>query len=51
MQNKTTDSFTQIINDCEFCRFAPASLDANQMQEVYEKATRVIIEVEIDLKK
>ena len=51
VQNKTTDSFTQIINDCEFCRFAPASLDANQMQEVYEKATRVIIEVETDLKK
>ena len=51
VQNKTTESFTQIIDDCEFCRFAPSSLDANQMQEVYEKATRVIIEVETDLKK
>ena len=51
VQNKTTELFTQIINDCEFCRFAPSSLDANQMQEVYEKATHVIIEVEIDLKK
>ena len=36
VQNKTTDLFTQIINDCEFCR-APSSLDANQMQEVYER--------------
>ena len=51
IQNKTTESFTQIINDCEFCRFAPSSLDANQMKEVYTKATRVIIEVETDLKK
>ena len=51
IQNKTTESFTQIINDCEFCRFAPSSLDANQMKEVYIKATRVIIEVETDLKK
>lgn len=51
IQDKTTESFTQILNDCEFCRFAPSSLDANQMKEVYIKATRVIIEVESDLKK
>ncbi len=51
VQNKTTDLFTQIINDCEFCRFAPSSLDANRMQEVYENATHVIIKVETDLKK
>ena len=51
VQNKTTELFTQIINDCEFCRFAPSSLDANRMHEVYEKATKVIIKVETDLKK
>ena len=51
VQNKTTELFTQIINDCEFCRFAPSSLDANRMNEVYEKATKVIIKVETDLKK
>lgn len=51
VQNKTTELFTQIINDCEFCRFAPSSLNANRMHEVYEKATRVIIKVETDLKK
>lgn len=51
VQSKTTETFTQIINDCEFCRFAPSSLNANQMQVVYDKTTQVIIEVETELKK
>lgn len=44
-------TFIEIIKDCEFCRFAPSSLDNSQMDTVYEKATKVIIEVEHQLKK
>ena len=47
----TTDKFTDLLNDCEFCRFAPSSLNTKQMKEIYEKATQVIIEVENELKK
>ena len=47
----TTDKFTDLLNDCEFCRFAPSSLNTKQMKEIYEKATEVIIEVENELKK
>ena len=45
------NNFTAIIEKCEFCRFAPSALEAEDMKEVYEKATSVIIEVEQDLKK
>lgn len=46
-----SNHFTSIIEKCEFCRFAPASLDAEDMNKVYELATKVIIDVEQDLKK
>ncbi len=39
------------MKKCEFCRFAPSSLDAEDMNKVYELATNVIVEVEQDLKK
>ena len=45
------NNFTSIIEKCEFCRFAPSALETEDMKEVYEKATAVIIEVEQDLKK
>ena len=45
------NNFTSIIEKCEFCRFAPSSLETEDMKEVYDKATKVIIEVEQDLKK
>ena len=51
INKKVTTEFTQILNNCEFCRFAPASLDANKMNDIYRKATEVIIEVESELKK
>lgn len=47
----TTDKFIQIINACEFCRFAPSALEANKMSEVYQKATEVIVEIEEELKR
>ena len=54
-KNNITESvsthFTNIIQKCEFCRFAPSSLDSEDMDDVYQKATKVIIEVEQDLKK
>ncbi len=46
-----SNHFTSIIEKCEFCRFAPSSLDAEDMNKVYELATKVIIDVEQDLKK
>jgi hypothetical protein len=45
------NNFMAIIEKCEFCRFAPLTLEAEDMKGVYEKATAVIIEVEQDLKK
>jgi len=45
------NNFMAIIEKCEFCRFAPSTLEAEDMKGVYEKATAVIIEVEQDLKK
>lgn len=45
------NNFTSIIEKCEYCRFAPSALENEDMKEVYEKATSVIIEVEQDLKK
>ena len=44
-------NFTSIIEKCEFCRFAPSSLEAEDMNNVFELATKVIVEVEQDLKK
>ncbi len=51
ISEKASRSFTSIIEKCEFCRFAPSSLDAEDMNKVYELATNVIVEVEQDLKK
>lgn len=51
INKKTSAAFTNIIDDCEFCRFAPASLDASQMQSVYIAANQIIIDVETELKK
>jgi predicted solute-binding protein len=51
ISEKASKSFTSIIEKCEFCRFAPSSLDAEDMNKVYELATNVIVEVEQDLKK
>ena len=51
ISEKASKSFTSIIEKCEFCRFAPSSLDAEDMNKVYELATKVIVEVEQDLKK
>lgn len=49
VSENTAEKFIQILNDCEFCRFAPASLDSSQMSIVYQKATEIIIEVEAQL--
>ncbi len=51
IKESASSKFIEIIKDCEFCRFAPSSLDNSQMDIVYEKATKVIIEVEQQLKK
>lgn len=51
ISEKASKNFTSIIEKCEFCRFAPSSLDAEDMNKVYELATNVIVEVEQDLKR
>ena len=51
ISEKVSINFTSIIEKCEFCRFAPSSLEAEDMNKVYELATNVIVEVEQDLKK
>jgi hypothetical protein len=51
VSKSAAEKFIQILNDCEFCRFAPASLESSQMGIVYQKATEIIIEVETQLKK
>lgn len=48
---KAKMNFTSILEKCEFCRFAPSTLESEDMNNVYEKATAVIIEVERNLKK
>ena len=51
ISESVSNNFTSIIEKSEFCRFAPSSLDAEDMNRVYELATKVIIDVEQDLKK
>lgn len=51
ISDTVSTNFTSIIEKCEFCRFAPSSLDAEDMNNVYQLATKVIIDVEQDLKK
>ncbi|MGC6470767.1 MAG: BatD family protein [Flavobacteriales bacterium] len=51
ISKKVSNNFTSIIEKCEFCRFAPSSLDSEDMNKVLDLATQVIVEVEQDLKK
>lgn len=51
ISEEVSNNFTSIIKKCEFCRFAPSSLESEDMNNVYELATKVIVEVEQDLKK
>lgn len=41
-----SQQFIKLLEDCAFCRFAPGSLGAKQMDEIYQDATQVIIKVE-----
>ena len=34
IKKNTTNKFTDLLNDCEFCRFAPSSLNTKQMKEI-----------------
>ena len=42
--------FIELINDCEFARYAPSSNKNQQMAELLSEAKKIIINVESELK-
>ena len=45
------NTFIEVIEDCEFCRFAPSQLESSKMNIVYQKGTDIIITIESQMKK
>ena len=43
ISDTVSTNFTSIIEKCEFCRFAPSSLDAEDMNNVYQLATKLLL--------
>ena len=50
IDNNTEKQFIALLDECEFARYAPASNKNAQMDDVLEKAKKIIIEVETSLK-
>lgn len=50
VQEEALNNYISILEDCEYCRFAPASIENNDLSVVYEKASKIIIEIEKQLK-
>ena len=50
VQEEALNNYISILEDCEYCRFAPASIENNDLNAVYEKASKIIIEIEKQLK-
>ncbi len=44
------DNYISILEECEFCRYSPASIENNDLNIVYQKASKIIIEIEKQLK-
>ena len=43
-------NYISILEDCEYCRYSPASIENNDLNIAYNKASRIIIEIEKQLK-
>jgi hypothetical protein len=50
IDKKVLDDYISILEDCEFCRYSPASIENNDLNIVYNKASKIIIEIEKQLK-
>ena len=48
--SELSDTFIEVLNDCEFARFAPGDPDAT-MDKIYDEAVRIISELENAIKK
>ena len=49
--NKETEGkFINLLNECEFARYAPSNNKNAQMDTILEKAKKIIIEVETALR-
>lgn len=49
VSDELVDSVEKIAHKCEFIRFAPKTDSLNPMQEIYDEAVRIIIDVEKSL--
>ena len=49
IQEEVQNEFNQIIDDCEFARFAP-STDHSAMDKIYGKAIEIISKLQQNLK-
>ncbi|MGC6428412.1 MAG: BatD family protein [Flavobacteriales bacterium] len=49
IDKEALDNFISIIEDCEFCRFAPSALESKDINTVYTNATKIIVEIEKQL--
>lgn len=43
-------NYISILEDCEYCRYSPASIENNDLNVAYNKASGIIIEIEKQLK-
>ena len=43
-------NYISILEDCEYCRYSPASIENNDLNIAYNKASGIIIEIENQLK-
>ena len=51
IENSLKNRFIELLNICEFARYAPENNKNQQMEETLEKAKEIIIEVEGNIKK
>lgn len=50
VSDNTVEDVREILNQCEFARFAPQSQTKEQAENIYEKAVKVIVEIENSVK-
>lgn len=50
VNENTVEDVREILNQCEFARFAPQSQTKEQAENIYEKAVKVIVEIENSVK-
>lgn len=50
VSDNTVEDVREILDQCEFARFAPQSQTKEQAENIYEKAVKVIVEIENSVK-